>query len=95
MTATSCFLLIGVVLAYNQLRRSDYMETKDILKEIRTKNNLTQDEMAERLFVTRQAVSRWENGDTTPNTEILKEISKKFDVSINTLLGSPRKLICQ
>ena len=53
------------------------METKDILKEIRTKNNLTQDEMAERLFVTRQAVSRWENGDTTPNTEILKEISKK------------------
>ena len=71
------------------------METKDILKEIRTKNNLTQDEMAERLFVTRQAVSRWENGDTTPNTEILKEISKKFDVSINTLLGSPRKLICQ
>ncbi len=95
MTATSCCLLIGVVLAYNQLRRSDYMETKDILKEIRTKNNLTQDEMAERLFVTRQAVSRWENGDTTPNTEILKEISKKFDVSINTLLGSPRKLICQ
>ena len=71
------------------------METKDILKEIRTKNNLTQDEMSERLFVTRQAVSRWENGDTTPNTEILKEISKKFDVSINTLLGSPRNLICQ
>ena len=95
MTATSCCLLIGVVLAYNQLSRSDYMETKDILKKIRTKNNLTQDEMAERLFVTRQAVSRWENGDTTPNTEILKEISKKFDVSINTLLGSPRKLICQ
>lgn len=95
MTATSCCLLIGVVLAYNQLRSSDYMGTKDILKEIRTKNNLTQDEMAERLFVTRQAVSRWENGDMTPNTEILKEISKKFDVSINTLLGSPRKLICQ
>ena len=68
------------------------METKDILKEIRTKNNLTQDEMAERLFVTRQAVSRWENGDTMPNTEILKEISKKFDVSINTLLGRPARL---
>lgn len=40
-------------------------------------------------------MSRWENGDTTPNTETLKLLSKLFDVSINTLLGSPRTLICQ
>lgn len=71
------------------------MSTKDILKNIRVKNNLTQDEMAEKLSVTRQAVSRWENGDSTPNIETLKQISIAFDVSINTLLGSPRKLICQ
>ncbi len=71
------------------------MSTKDILKNIRVKNNLTQDEMAEKLSVTRQAVSRWENGDSTPNIETLKQISITFDVSINTLLGSPRKLICQ
>lgn len=71
------------------------MDTKDILKEIRIKNNLTQDEMAEKLAVTRQAVSRWENGDSTPNIETLKQISKDFDISINTLLGSPQKLICQ
>lgn len=51
--------------------------------------------MAEKLFVTRQAVSRWENGDSTPNIEMLKQISTAFDVSINTLLGSPRKLFCQ
>lgn len=38
------------------------MSTKDVLKNIRVKNNLTQDEMAEKLSVTRQAVSRWENG---------------------------------
>lgn len=38
------------------------METKDVLKQIRAKNHLTQDEMAEKLAVTRQAVSRWENG---------------------------------
>ncbi len=71
------------------------MDTKDVLKNIRIKNNLTQDEIAEKLFVTRQAVSRWENGDSTPNIETLKQISTAFDVSINTLLGSPRKLICQ
>lgn len=40
------------------------MNTKDILKDIRVKNNLTQDEMAEKLYITRQAVSRWENGDS-------------------------------
>ncbi|HAG13364.1 MAG TPA: transcriptional regulator, partial [Ruminococcus sp.] len=39
--------------------------------------------------------SRWENGETVPNTETLKLLSDLFDVSINTLLGSPRKLVCQ
>lgn len=71
------------------------METKDILLELRKKNQLTQDELAEKLFVTRQAVSRWESGETTPNIETLKSLSKLFNVSINTLLGSPRNLICQ
>ncbi len=71
------------------------MDTKDILFELRTKRGLSQEELAEKLFVTRQAVSRWENGETVPNTETLKLLSKLFDVSINTLLGSPRELICQ
>ncbi len=71
------------------------METKEILLELRSKHGLSQDELAEKLCVTRQAVSRWENGETVPNTEALKLLSKLFDVSINTLLGSPRKLICQ
>lgn len=71
------------------------METKDILLELRTKNGLSQDALAEKVFVTRQAVSRWENGETIPNTETLKLLSKLYDVSINTLLGSPMKLICQ
>ena len=71
------------------------MDTKDIIFELRTKSGLSQEELAEKVFVTRQAVSRWENGDTTPNTETLKLLSKLFDVSINTLLGSPRQLICQ
>ncbi|MBR5648983.1 zinc ribbon domain-containing protein [Pseudobutyrivibrio sp.] len=71
------------------------MQTKDVLLELRTKKGLSQDELADKIFVTRQAVSRWENGDTVPNTETLKLLSKEFNVSINTLLGAPNKLICQ
>ncbi len=71
------------------------MSTKDVIYELRVKNGLSQDELAEKVFVTRQAVSRWETGETVPNTETLKLLSKLFNVSINTLLGSPRKLICQ
>ena len=71
------------------------METKDVILELRTQNGLSQEELANKVYVTRQAVSRWETGETVPNTETLKLLSKLFDVSINTLLGSPRKLICQ
>ena len=71
------------------------METKNIIFELRTKRGMSQDELAEKIKVTRQAVSRWENGETIPNTDTLKLLSKEFDVSINTLLGEPRKLICQ
>ncbi len=71
------------------------MNTKDVIYGLRTKKGLSQDELAEKVFVTRQAVSRWETGETVPNTETLKRLSELFNVSINTLLGSPQKLICQ
>lgn len=71
------------------------METKEILYQLRTQKGLSQDALAEKVFVTRQAVSRWENGETVPNTETLKRLSQLFEVSINTLLGSPQALICQ
>lgn len=71
------------------------MDTKDIILKLITGKGMSQDELAEKVFVTRQAVSRWETGETTPNTDTLKLLSKLFDVSINTLLGSPRQLICQ
>lgn len=71
------------------------MEPKNIILKLRTGKGMSQDELAEKIMVTRQAVSRWENGETVPNTETLKLLSKEFDVSINTLLGEPRKLICQ
>lgn len=71
------------------------MDTKEILTELRTKNGMSQEELAKKVFVTRQAVSRWETGETTPNIETLKLLSQLFNVSINTLLGHPQKLICQ
>ena len=71
------------------------MDTKDVILELRTRRGLSQDALAEKTYVTRQAVSRWETGETVPNTETLKLLSKLFDVSINTLLGAPRQLICQ
>ena len=71
------------------------METGAILKTLREKRGLTQDRLAERMMVTRQAVSRWESGATLPGPDTLKLLSREFGVSINTILGSPRQLWCQ
>ena len=71
------------------------MDTKDVILELRTRKGLSQDQLAEQVCVTRQAVSRWENGETIPNTETLKLLSQLFSVSIHTLLGAPQRLICQ
>lgn len=71
------------------------MEFAEKLITLRKSRELTQEQLAEQLNVSRQSISKWESGDTIPNTETLKRLSKLFDVSINTLLGSPRELICQ
>jgi len=71
------------------------MNTNEIIIKLRNEHQLTQEELAEKVFVTRQAVSKWESGESIPNTETLKLLTKLFNISINTLLGSPRQLICQ
>lgn len=71
------------------------MDAKDVLLELRTRSGLSQQELADKVHVTRQAISRWETGETLPNTDSLQLRSQLFNVSINTLLGSPRQLICQ
>ena len=71
------------------------METKDIIRQLRLKQGLSQEELARKTYVTRQAVSRWETGETLPNPQTLTVLSKLFDVSVNTLLGAPRTLVCQ
>ena len=82
------------ILFYNRRGGEAALETHEIIFELRNKAGLSQEELAEKVFVTRQAVSRWEKGETVPNTETLKLLSSLFDVSINTLLGSPRQMVC-
>jgi len=72
------------------------METKLALAQFRKNLGLTQDELAEKLFVTRQAVSRWETGETTPSIDTLKLMSSTFHRSINELIGAPEAtIVCQ
>ena len=62
-----------------------------IIKEIRTKNNLTQKEFADKMNVTFQAVSKWENGKSIPDISILKKISEDFNIDLEELLGGEVK----
>ena len=64
------------------------MEFNEKLQELRKQKGLTQEELAEELYVSRTAVSKWESGRGVPNIESLKAISKYFSVSIDKLLSS-------
>ena len=59
----------------------------EIIKKLRTDKGLTQDELAEKIYVTRTAISKWESGRGFPNIESLKAISKCFSVSLDELLS--------
>ena len=64
------------------------MEFCEKIKKIRTDNNLTQEQFAEKLFVSRTAVSKWESGKGYPSIDSLKYMSKLFNISIDDLLSS-------
>lgn len=68
------------------------MEFGEKLQELRKKKGLTQEELAEALYVSRTAVSKWELGRGYPNIDSLKEISKFFSVSIDELLSGEKLL---
>ena len=68
------------------------MEFNEKLQELRKSKGLTQEELAESLYVSRTAVSKWESGRGYPNIESLKEISKFFSVSIDELLSGEKLL---
>lgn len=61
------------------------------IKNIRKENKLTQKELADKLGVTYQAVSKWENGKNVPDISIIKEISKMFNVDIDEILDGEKK----
>ncbi len=71
------------------------MAFQEIFTDLRKQSGLSQNEVAEKVHVTRQAVSRWERGETVPEIETLQALSGLFGVSINDLLGYPTDLACQ
>ena len=68
------------------------MEFNEKLQELRKQKNMTQDELAEHLYVSRTAISKWESGRGYPSIESLKALAKFFSVTIDDLLSSNEAL---
>lgn len=68
------------------------MEFNEKLQELRKQKGLTQEELAESLYVSRAAVSKWESGRGYPNIDSLKEISRFFSITIDDLLSGSEVL---
>ena len=68
------------------------MEFNEKLQELRKKKGLTQEELAEALYVSRTAISKWESGRGYPSIDSLKEIAKYFSVTIDELLSTDEVL---
>lgn len=68
------------------------MEFHEKLQELRKRKGLTQEELAEALYVSRTAISKWESGRGFPNIESLKAVSKFFSVSVDELLSGEELL---
>ena len=67
------------------LSNGDFMLKKN-LKTLRKKNNLTQEDLANSLSVSRQAVCMWERGERTPKVSVLTKIAKTFGVSLDSMI---------
>lgn len=68
------------------------MEFHDKLKELRKRKGLTQEELADRLYVSRTAVSKWESGRGYPNIDSLRDIARFFSVTLDELLSGEELL---
>ena len=66
-------------------------EVKQTIKQLRKAKGISQEQLAEQLHVTRQAVSNWENGKTQPDIETLTQIAEYFEVSVERLIYGKEK----
>lgn len=66
------------------------METKNIILKLRTERGMSQDELADKILVTRQAVSRWENGKCMPDYSIVKSLCEELEVTVAELLDGEK-----
>ena len=64
------------------------MEFNEKLQKLRKEQSLTQEELAEKLFVSRTAISKWESGRGYPSIDSLKVIAKYFQITIDELIGN-------
>ena len=69
------------------------MELNEKLQQLRKQKNLTQEELAQALYVSRTAISKWESGRGYPSIDSLKAIAKFFDISVDELLSGEQLLI--
>lgn len=69
------------------------MEFSEKLQKLRTQRNLTQEQLANQLFVSRTAISKWETGRGTPNLDSLQAIAKLFGVSLDELLSTEEVVV--
>lgn len=76
-------------------QKENAVAMKDTITRIRTEQGLTQEEMARKLYVTRQAVSRWETGETSPGIDMVKLICTTFQVPLERFFDMPMEYYCQ
>ena len=71
------------------------MEIGNKILELRKKNNLSQEALAEKIGVSRQTISKWELGETSPDIKQAKELSKVFNVSLDELTDNDIKNVLE
>lgn len=75
--------------------KGENMKLGDKILELRKKQGLSQEELGEKIDVTRQTISNWELGETNPNPDQLKLLSKELNISIDELLDNDIKSILE